>query len=108
MGSANTPDILQYKMTDLFHGFGFTRANIDFFILTKWDWTYHIHKLESTINKLKEKGLQCNTEKSFLGQTEMGYFGFWVTRDNVKSTDKKYNQYKIWIHLLPEKKHDIL
>ena len=36
------------------------------------------------LNKLKEKGIKCNIEKSFFGQTEMEYLGFWVTRDGVK------------------------
>ena len=45
-------------------------------------------KLESTLNKLKEKGLKCNIEKSFFRQTEMKYLGLWVTRDDVKPMDK--------------------
>ena len=41
------------------------------------------------INKLKEKGLKCDIEKSFLGQTEMEYLVFWVTRDGVKPINRK-------------------
>ena len=53
-------------MNDLFHGFEFICANIDdLLILTKGDWKDHIQKLELTLNKLKEKGLQKNNEKSF-------------------------------------------
>ena len=58
-------------------------------ILTKGDWTDHIQKLESTLNKLKEKGLKCNIEKYFFGQTEMEYLGFWVTCDGVKPINRK-------------------
>ena len=36
------------------------------------------------INKLKGKGLKCNTEKSLFGQTKMEYLDLWVTRDDVK------------------------
>ena len=61
----------------------------DIFILTKECWTDHIHKLKLTLNKLKGKGIQCNIEKSFLVQTEMGYLGLWVTHDGIKSTNKK-------------------
>ena len=90
MGVANSPDIFQQKMNDLFHGFEFIRAYIeDVLILTKVDWTDHVHNLELTLNKLKEKGLKCNIEKSFFGQTEMEYLGFWVTRDGVKPINRK-------------------
>ena len=76
MGVKNSPYIFQQKMNDLFHGFYFIHAFIDdVFIRTKKDWIDHIHKLELTLNKLKEKGLKCNIEKYFFGQTEMEYLG---------------------------------
>ena len=74
MGVANSPHILQQKMTDLFHGFKFIREYIyDHLFLTKVNWTYHAHNLELTLNKLKGKVLKCNIEKSFFGQTEIEY-----------------------------------
>ena len=57
-------------------------------ILTKGYWTYHIHKLELTLNKLKEKVLKCNIEKSFFGRTKMEYLGLWVTRDIVEPINR--------------------
>ena len=54
MGVADSPDIFQQKMNYLFHGFEFICAYIDdLLILTKGNWTYHVQKLELTINKLK-------------------------------------------------------
>ena len=86
---AKSPDIFQQKMNDLFHGFEFIRAYMDdILILTIREWKYHIQKLELTLNKMKEKLPGCNIVKSFFGQTEMGYLGFWVTRDGVKSINK--------------------
>ena len=41
------------------------------------------------LNKLKGKWLKCNIEKSFFGQTEMKYLGFWVTRYGVKPINRK-------------------
>ena len=77
-------------MNDLYHGLEFIRAYIDDLLISiKRDWTDHVHKLELTINKLKEKGLKYNIEKSFLGQTEMEYLGFWVTRNGKKTINKK-------------------
>ena len=45
--------------------------------------------LELNPNKLKEKGLKYNIEKSFFGKTKMEYLGFWVTRDDVKPINIK-------------------
>ena len=58
MGVANSPESFQQKMNDLFHRFEFIRAYIDnTLIITKGDWTYHIQKLELTLNKLN--GIKC-------------------------------------------------
>ena len=81
MGVANSPDIFKQKMNDLFRGFKFTIDKI--LILTKVNWTDHVQTLELTVNKLKEKLFECNIEKSFFGQTEIEYLGFWVTHDGV-------------------------
>ena len=90
MGVANLPENFQHKMNDLFHGFYFIRAYIyDILILTKGDWIDHVHKLDSTLNELKGKGIKCNIEKSFFGKTEMEYLGFLVTRDVVKTINRK-------------------
>ena len=57
-------------------------------VLSKGFWTDHVQKLELALNKLEEKGLNCNTSNYFFGKTEMRYLGFWVTRDGVKPIDK--------------------
>ena len=77
MEVANSPDIFQQKMNDLFHGFEFICAYIhDLLILTKGYWTDHIQKLEVTLTKLKGKGLKCNIERYFFGKTKMEYLNF--------------------------------
>ena len=46
MGFANSPEIFQQKMNDLFHGLELIHAYIDeILILTKGDWTDHLKKL---------------------------------------------------------------
>ena len=42
----------------------------DILLLTQRDWTYHVHRLELTLNKLKEKLIKCNIEKSFFVRTK--------------------------------------
>ena len=85
MGIANFPDILQKNMNDLFHGFEFIRTYIDeLLILAKGYWKDHVHNLELTLNKLKEKVLKCNIEKSFFGQTKTEYLGLRVTHHVIK------------------------
>ena len=66
----NSPDIFQHKMNDLFQWFEFIQSYIDYLlILTNGDWDDHVHKLESTLNKLKEIGIKGNIEKLFCGKT---------------------------------------
>ena len=56
MGVANSPDISQQKMIDIFHGFEFVFAYIDdFLIWTRTDRKDCAQNLELMINKLKEK-----------------------------------------------------
>ena len=56
-------------MNELLYGFEFSRAYTEYFlILTKGDWRDHVKNMELTLNKLKEKGLKCNIEKSFFGK----------------------------------------
>ena len=38
---------------------------------------------------MKEEGPKCNIERSLFGQTEMEYLCFQVTRDGIKTTDRK-------------------
>ena len=58
-------------MNDLFHGIELIYAYIyDLFILSKVNWTDHAHKLELTLNKLKENGNKCNIERSFFGKSK--------------------------------------
>ena len=47
-----------------------------------------MQKLELNLNELKENGLKCKIQDYFFKQTEMEYLGFWVTRYDVKPTDK--------------------
>ena len=83
---ANLPEIFQQKMNDLYHGFKFIRAYIDdHLIWTKLDWTDHVQKLELSLNKMKEKRLKWNIEKSFFRQTNIKYLGFWITCDGFKT-----------------------
>ena len=59
MGIANSPDIFQHKMNDLFHGFKFIRAYIyRHLIFLKGEWIDHAEKLGLALNKMKVKGLK--------------------------------------------------
>ena len=61
----------------------------DLLIITKSDWSYHLKKMEITIQKIKYNGLKFNIKKSFFGQTDMEYLGFWVTWTGVQGINKK-------------------
>ena len=66
MGIANSTDIIQQNINDLFRGFKFIPEYIYvILILTKGYCTYHVQKFELTLSKLKAKELKCNIIKSF-------------------------------------------
>ena len=54
--------------------------------------------METPLQKIKENGLKCNTERLFFGQTEMEYIGFWVTWDRIRPINKKVESI---INMLP-------
>ena len=90
MGVDNYPEISQQKLNYSFFEFEFIRAYIyGILILTELDWTDNVQNLELTLNKPKEKGLKCNSEKYFFRQTKIEYLGFWVTHDGIKSINIK-------------------
>ena len=90
MGICNFPDIFQEKTNNFFRGFEFIRAYIDdLLIITKGDWSDHWYKMELLLQKVKHNRLKCNIEKSFFGQTQMEYMGFWVTRNGSRPVNKK-------------------
>ena len=71
-GSCELTRNFQQRINYLFNGFDLIRAYIyDLLILDKEYWTYHIQKLELTLNKLKEKVLKCDIERSFFVKTEI-------------------------------------
>ena len=72
MRVANSTDILQHKMNNLFHVFEFICAYMDeLLVLSKVDCTDYVQKIKLPVNKPKEKVIKCNIEKSFFGKTKM-------------------------------------
>ena len=70
MGLANSPDIFQEKMGDLFADLETVRAYIDdLLLLTKGDWSNHLAELEVVLTRLQDAGLKVNIRKSFLVNT---------------------------------------
>ena len=89
MEVSNSPENFQDKMNKMFHGFEFIRAYVnDLLIITKVDWSNQLEKLELNLKNIKYNGLKCNIEKSFYGQTEMVYLGFWVTQTGIQPIKK--------------------
>ena len=57
------------------------RAYIDdLLILTKDTWEDDLEQLEEVFKRLKDAGLKVKAKKSFFGQSELEYLGYWVTR----------------------------
>ena len=95
MGLCNSPDIFQEKMSELFQGFEYVRAyKNDIFLIKKNKWDDHLEKLETVLNKLAHTGLKVKAEKSFFGQSECEYLGFWINRDGIRPLSKKVDAIK--------------
>ena len=60
----------------------------DLLIITKFDWSDQLNKLEQVLQKHKYNGPKYNIEKSFFGKTQMEYLGFWVTRSGIRPVKK--------------------
>ena len=86
-------------MDDLFHGFEFILAYIDeLLVLTKRYWTYHLHNLESTRNKLKEEMFKQEVEHLvLLVVLELANYSEWVA-PSFEKPKLKSNQ----VHFLSE------
>ena len=64
MGVSNSPDIFQDNMNEMFCRFEFIQVYInDMLIITKGDWSDQLEKMEPTLQKHKDNGLNCNIKK---------------------------------------------
>ena len=89
MGICNSPDIFQEKMNKMFCGFEFIRAYIkNLLIIAKGHWSDHLNKLEQVLKNIEDNRIKWNVEKSFFGQTQMGYLGFLVTWNGIRPVNK--------------------
>ena len=90
MGLANSPDIFQEKMSELFDGFEDVRAYIDdILLLTKGSWEDHCERLDAVLTKLENAGLKVNATKSFFGRLQLEYLGYWITREGIQPLPNK-------------------
>ena len=48
-----------------------------------------MEKLEQVFQRLTDAGLKVNAKKSFFGQTQLEYFGCWITREGIQPLPKK-------------------
>ena len=90
MGLCNSPDIFQEKMNILMGDLEYVRAYIDdLLILTKGSFTDHLQKLSEVFTRLQKAGLKVNAKKSFFGQHELEYLGYWITRQGIQPCQSK-------------------
>jgi hypothetical protein len=90
MGLANSPDIFQEKISTLMEGLEFIRTYLDDCLcLTAGTWEDHLYKLDEVLTRLQRAGLKVNAEKSFFGQSQLEYLGYWITREGIQPLPKK-------------------
>ena len=77
-------------MNELFAGFEEVKAYIDdLLLITKGSWEDYLEKLEKVLVKLEKAGLKVNMGKSFFGQHELEYLGYWITRKGIMPLPNK-------------------
>ena len=92
MGLSNSPDIFQEKMSTLMSDLEYVRAYIDdLLVITNGTYDDHLEKLAEVLKRLREAGLKVNAKKSFFGQPEVEYLGYWITRDGIQPVTGKIN-----------------
>ena len=85
MGLVNSPDIFQENISTLMDRIEFVRTYLDDCLgLTSGTWEEHLEKLEQVLVRLKSAGLKVNAQKSFFGQSQLEYLGYWITRDGQR------------------------
>ena len=90
MGVANSPDILQEKMSDLMSGLEFVCTYLDdVLVLTTATWDDHLRKLDTVLHGIAKAGLKVNAAESAFAKPEIEYLGFWITRSGIKPLAKK-------------------
>ena len=90
MGLCNAPDIFQERMSTLFADLEFVRAYIDdLLVITKGTWEDHLKRLDEVLKRLQQAGLKVNAKKSFFGQSEIEYLGYWISREGIQPLPKK-------------------
>ena len=61
----------------------------DLLLITNGYWDSNLQKLDKVLGRLKRAGLKANAQKSFFGCQELEYLGYWVTRQGIKTLQKK-------------------
>ena len=85
MGLVDSPDIFQEKMSTLMDGLEFVRTYLDDCLcLTSGTWEDHLEKLEHVLVRLKSADLKVSAQKSYFGQSQLEYLGYWITRDAIQ------------------------
>ena len=85
LGVCNSFNIFKENISELFDGFFMVRAYIDgVLVITKNNFEDHLKVLDKVLQIFVEAGLKVNAEKSFFGQTETEYFGFWLINNKIR------------------------
>jgi hypothetical protein len=90
MGFGGSADIFQAQMMDLMASLEYVCAYIDdLLIITRGTLDDHIEKIKLVLARLRDAGLKVNAAKSFFCTHEIEYLGYILTREGIKSQNKK-------------------
>ncbi len=90
MGIADSPDIIQGKMSELMELLEYVREYLDDLLcISKLSLEDHLEKLEEVLRQLCNAGLKVNAEKSTFCALEIEYLGYVLTRDGIRPQSNK-------------------
>ena len=90
MGLKIAADVFQREMTKLMEGIDGVLVYIDdLLIITKGTFEEHVEGIKLVLQRMKEKDLQINIDKSKFAVQEIDYLGYILTREGIRPQPKK-------------------
>jgi len=96
-GLSTSPSQSVLILTNLFSDRSrFTNLNcyMDDIIIASNSSNSHLQQLELTFQTLKNANIACNPRKTEIGFPEIDYLGFRISRNSLKSSEKKDSNHK--------------
>lgn len=87
-------DEFQRKIDETYEGLNGVVAIVDDILVYRWTKKEHDDNLHAMLQRLREKGVKLNPEKSIVSATEVRYFGQCLSTEGIKPDPEKVSGIK--------------